>query len=316
MSRVLVTGSSGYIGRAVVGRFLAAGWDVRGFSRRPAEPGSGVEMVQGDIDDPARVNHAAAGCEVIVHLAAVVDAEAAADEHRRVGVEGTRNIVAAADAEQSVRRLVFISSSSVYAAGESLHEESSAADAPTPYGRAKLEAEDIVRRAHVPWTILRPAMVYGPSCKGNLPKMIEAIDRGRFVVPGRGAAVKSMVHVHDLAEAVFLAATRPEAARRTYNVTDGRTYTVREIADCISAALGREPAPSVSLFLLEILARAGDLFAKATRRRPLLDTRRLHTLISPAHLNSAALERELLFVPSTDLWSSAHQLIAAYRAGA
>jgi len=88
--------------------------------------------------------------------------------------------------------------------------------------------------------VLRLSMVYGPTRKGNLPRMIEAVTKGRFPPLPETGNKRSMVHVDDVVQAAMLAAERPESVGQTYVVTDGPPYSTRQIYECICEALGRD----------------------------------------------------------------------------
>ncbi len=156
VARVLVTGGTGELGRAVVGRLLAAGAEVRVLSRRehPDVP-PGVGVVQGDLVSGAGVAEAIAGVGIIVHCAS---------NGRRSGdVEGTRRLVGAA-AEAGVAHLAYISIVGVDRN-------------PFAYYHAKLEAEEIVAAGRVPWTILRATQFHGLlwrvlRAQGRLPAVL------------------------------------------------------------------------------------------------------------------------------------------------
>ncbi len=156
MARVLVTGGTGELGRAVVGRLLAEEAEVRVLSRRehPHVP-PGVDVVQGDLVSGAGVAEAVAGVAIIVHCAS---------NGRRSGdVEGTRRLVGAA-AEAGVAHLAYISIVGVDRN-------------PFAYYRAKLEAEGIVAAGRVPWTILRATQFHGLlwrvlRAQGRLPALL------------------------------------------------------------------------------------------------------------------------------------------------
>ncbi|RMF46870.1 MAG: NAD-dependent epimerase/dehydratase family protein, partial [Deltaproteobacteria bacterium] len=157
--------------------------------------------------------------------------------------------------------------------------------------------------------ILRPAMVYGPTTKGNLPRMIRAVARGWFPpVPDCGR--RSMVHVEDVVNAAWLAATRTEAAGKTYVVTDGIEYTTRRIHEWICEALGRPaPAWTMPLPLLKGLAGVGDAIGRLRGRRFLFDSGVLEKLIGDEWYDSAEIREELGFIPARNLHDSMQEIV-------
>lgn len=203
-----------------------------------------VRRTRGDLTDRPSLIRATKDVRVIYHLGAKLHiprpSPAERDELRKVNVEGTRALAAAAEAN-GVSRLVFFSTISVYGptAPGQFHDESSALRPDSFYAEAKLLAEEQVRAAGVPGVVLRLAAVYGPSMKGNYPRLAEALRRHRFVLVGDGRNRRTLVFTSDVARAARLAAEHPAAPGQTFNVTDGSVHTLKEIVDAICSALGR-----------------------------------------------------------------------------
>jgi len=194
----------------------------------------------------------------------------------------------------------FIYFSSVKAVGNSDFEmdETYSADPDTPYGASKLAAEKLVLEGgYVPHpVVIRPSMVYGNTEKGNLPKMIRAIEAGRFPpLPDIGTR-RSMVHVEDVVQAAILATERSEAAGQTYIVTDGQAYSTRQIYEWICEAL-QKPIPgwSVPLVVLKGLGQAGDVIGKMQGKRFMFDSDALAKLAGSAYYSSEKIQNELGF---------------------
>src|SRR5215216_1610671 len=175
--RILVTGSSGFIGSAVSSALAAAGYGVRGASRKPdgrLTPDQ-VEWVrlpdlEGEIDwDPI-----VAGIDVVVHLAAIAHrSDVDSDDYARANRIATASL-AMACSRHKIKRLIFMSSIGAQAGSAADHVVTEA-DEPCPvtaYDRAKLAAEVEVRNSGVPYTILRPVIVYGPGAKANIAMMM------------------------------------------------------------------------------------------------------------------------------------------------
>ncbi len=309
-SRILVTGGSGFIGRHLVDALTQRGADVTILSRYPSQARMKCKTVTGDLTRPETLEDVCREFRVVFHLAGdahAVDRPDSNDEDSgwRTTVEGTRALV-----EQSLRagvsRLLYFSSVKAMGdGGEACLDESSLTVRTTSYGKAKWEAEKMVLAAgqrDLPATVLRLPMVYGPGCKGNLPRMIRAVARGRFPpLPDTGNK-RSMVDVRDVVEAALLAATNPAAEGKIYIVTDGRVYSTRQIYAWICTALGRPvPARTIPLSLLRLLARAGDIIGHVSRRRFAIDTDALEKLIGSAWYSSDKISRELGYRPAHTL---------------
>jgi len=274
-----------------------------------------------DLGREAPLRNSLAGVQAVFHLAGKVHdlAECTPDpgEYARVNLDGTRRLLEAARAA-AVERFVFLSS--VQAMGDTASacaDETSTPHPATGYGRSKLEAEGLVLNESngLPHAVcLRPPLVYGPGQKGNLDRMIRAVDRGLFPpLPDIGNK-RSMVHVRDVVDAVLLAATRPQANRRCYIVTDGRAYSSREIHGAIADALGKRMPPwHVPLAALRAMARAGDLIGRVGGRRFIFDSAALEKLVGSAWYSSERISGELGFQATTDFAQALPEIVSLYR---
>lgn len=314
--RSLVTGATGFVGRALIGRLRDSGHEVLGLARTGGSTPPNLVVRDLSLLDPD--DGVCAGIDVVYHLAAKThdiheQAEAAA-EYERTNVEGTRRLVATAQAG-GVRRFVFVSSVKVLDEGNQVPATEDTTPQPlTPYGRSKLEAERIVWSAAATGafeaTCLRFPLVYGPSQRGNLQRMVSAIARGTFLPPPRTTNNRSMLHVENAVDALVLAGTHPAAAGQTYLVTDGRAYSTREIYDGVRAALGRSPSRlAVPGFVFRALAAAGDVARLVLRRRVGFDSEALQKLLGSAVYDSSRIVRELGYAPTRDLMSSLPGLV-------
>jgi nucleoside-diphosphate-sugar epimerase len=280
--------------------------------------------VTADLTRPETLEDVCDGFSVVFHLAG--DAHAIdrldGDNERlswRMTVEGTRALV-----DQSIKAGVnrFLFFSSVKAMGEGGEvclDETSATFPVTSYGKAKREAEDVIMAASqrgLPVTILRLPMVYGPGCKGNLPRMIRAIARGRFPPLPETGNKRSMADVRDVVEAALLAATNPAAEGNIYIVTDGQVYSTRQMYEWISDAIGRPVPPwTMPLSLLRFIAHAGDVIGRIRKRRFIFDTMALEKLIGSAWYSSDRITRELGYGPVHSLMDSLPGMVSEIREG-
>lgn len=297
--KILVTGASGFIGRRLCARLQAEGHHVVALGRH-ACAGPWDEFLACDLSD--------AGCEIplagvasIYHLASKAHAlsERPGDDsgYREIIVEGTRRILAAAERD-GVAALVYLSS--VKAMGEgnfagSMLDEKTEARPRSPYGEAKLAAEQLVLASALPHVaVLRPVMVYGPGHKGNLVRMAEAIRRHRFPPLRNNGNRRSLLHVDDLVEACLAAAANPEANRETVIVAGSRSYSTRELYDRLREEMGMRPVawhiPDEGLFLA---AKLGDLLGRLLKRRMPLDTDTAVKLVGSALFDNSKSRRLL-----------------------
>lgn len=268
--RVLVTGATGLVGSHAAARFRDGGWRVRALVR----PGSdarfveslGGQLVLGDVTDPESFSGAAEDCEVVLHAAAHLGSSAPWDRFRRVNVDGTRHVLAEA-IRSGARRFVHVSSVAVYGPParhpELPLDEDAAIDLPlgrsAHYERSKRMAEAAVRRTAegaVEWSIVRPAVVMGERDRHFTPRVGRLADRRLLATVGPGDNRLPVVYAGNVAEACRLAAVRPEAAGRAFNVADDGGITQRRLLE--EAAPGRATFLPLPRRPVELAARAAD----------------------------------------------------------
>jgi UDP-glucose 4-epimerase len=313
----LVTGAGGFIGSALCTRLEAMGVRVYRLSRNATGP----DTIAADLGRDPITALQDIQPEVVFHLAGRVhimdEGPEAEAEHTRVTVEGTRALLQAA-AESGANAFVFLSSCSVMQEGSASVLDETAQPAPTtPYGRAKLRAEELVLGMNgkgaggMRTVCIRPPMVYGPGHKGQLPRMIRAIDRGVFPPLPQYPGKRSLVHVDDVVDAAILAAQKPEAAGQVYIVAEHRPYSSRELYEIVLESLGRRPPRwHVPRALLASGALLGDLGERLTRRRFPFDSAALSRLSRPAVYSAAKIERELGFKTTKSFATAARDLTA------
>jgi nucleoside-diphosphate-sugar epimerase len=314
---VSITGATGFVGWRLAEAFRDAGWAVRGVSRpgrsRPLPPG--IERIEAALDGDA-LARAVDGSDLLVHAAGLV--RAAHDEaFDRVNVQGTSAAVAAAN--RSGAALMLISSQA--AAGPAPPERPAREDdGPRPitaYGRSKLAAEQIVRRAaRVPWTILRPCAVYGPRDRGFLP-LFRMASRGIFVLVTPPGTSFTLVHVDDLARAVIAAAGAPGALRETLFVGGARPHTTADVLRSLARAFDCRYRPfSLPRAVLGGAAAAGDLCWRVGLTPP-IDRSRLAELSAEGFVCCVDRARDVLgftaAVPLEDGMAATARWYAAHR---
>ena len=323
---VLVTGGTGFIGQHLVGSLLEKGANVTVLSRHglitPGTEKLKFNVVNGDLTQPATLAGICHGVKIVFHLAGHSHVLDQADDknegvNQRVTVNGTRALVELSLREGVERFIIFSSVKAMGEGGDVCLDETAGSKPVTSYGRAKLEAEKLALEAGqrgMLSTVLRLPMVYGSRCKGNLPRMIQAVACGRFPPLPETGNKRSMVDVRDVVQAAMLAATNPVATGKIYVVTDGQAYTTRQIYEWICAALGR-PVPRwvIPLVLLRFAAHIGDMIGYLSRRRFILDTDALDKLLGSAWYSSEKISRELGYKPACNLKDSLPEMVAEFR---
>jgi uncharacterized protein YbjT (DUF2867 family) len=243
---VLVTGGTGFVGSHVVHALRAREVPVRALVRERRRAGRlaawGVELVEGDVTDPASLRAACAGADAVVHLVAIIKGSRA--DFERVMAQGTRNVVAAAQ-EAGVRRLVLASA---------LGLDERTKDA-VPYYVAKWEMERAVAESSLDHVIFRPSFVFGKD-GGVLPTFVR-LARFAPVTPivGPGTLRLQPIWIDDMAEYYSRAVDLPEAAGRTFEVGGPDAPTWNEFWDRLKRVLGaRRPSLHVPFAALRLQA--------------------------------------------------------------
>jgi nucleoside-diphosphate-sugar epimerase len=275
-STVLVTGATGIVGPDLVAHLLGrhrVRLLIRPGSVVPFAQSETVELIRGDITNPATVRDAVTGVDAVCHLAALlhrtsIAAEMAA-QYRAVNVEATHTLLERSR-EAGVRRVVMASTIAVYGDTKGQHASE---DAPlrgrTVYARTKIDAEravlDSTRNDGQPLgCVLRLAAVYGPRLKGNYATLLRALSRRRFVPIGRGENWRSLVFTTDVARAFSAALWHDRAAGAAFNVS-ARPERMSSILDAMCRALGRRtPRWFIPLPVARAAAAAVDVAGRVT----------------------------------------------------
>lgn len=228
---VLVTGATGFIGGALLPQLARAGHHVRTLLRpgrvSPRLPrGLAVEVALASLTDPRGVRAALVGIEAVVHLAS--DERAGSQAHLTVSdVIGTRNLVEGSS-EAGVQRFVFLS-----------HLGAEPASA-YPVLRAKAQAEELVRHAPLPWTILRSSWAYGRGDRFTTAiAMSLAVSPFVYWIPGDGETLLQPLWVEDLAAALAWCLDDRAMIGQTYEIGGPEYLTYRDVLHLVMQATGR-----------------------------------------------------------------------------
>jgi len=240
--RVFITGASGFIGRALYERYAADGHQVVGCDL-VSDPARGI--VAGDVGAAGSWQDACAGCELVIHTAALVSLRLERPEEVwRANVLGTANAVAAAS-RAGAARFVHFSSVTVFGTDfpDGVDERYPVHNTYIPYPDTKIASEQVVLQAHldglVPCTVVRPGDVYGPRSRAWAVIPAELIRDRRFTLPGGGRGIHSPVYVDNLVDGVVLAAASDAAAGQVFTLSDGIGVPCREFFAPYAALLGR-----------------------------------------------------------------------------
>ncbi|UUY03737.1 NAD(P)-dependent oxidoreductase [Svornostia abyssi] len=261
MSRVLVTGAAGFIGRAVGDALRAGGDEVVGIDR-VADVAVGIHA--GDTTEPAAWAAHLAGCDAVIHTAAVVSNAVDLDEQWRINVLGTRRVIEAAR-DAGVPRVVHLSS--IRAFSDTAFPDGVTEDHPVrpdgnPYVDTKIASEHVALQAHtageIETVIIRPGDVYGPGSVPWILKPLDAIRSGQFLLPAMGRGIHSPVYVDDLVAGVLLALRAPGAAGQIFTIAGPRGARTDEYFGHLYRMLGRRGPIGIPTPVGVALAHAAD----------------------------------------------------------
>lgn len=257
--RILVTGSSGFVGGAVMAALSERGHEVQGFSRKPA-PGS----IGGDLLDPASVRSALAAFrpEVVFNLAGQTSLKGVPRDGFAANTVGVSNLMDAVREAPSVRRGIWMSSQLVGRPGVTPRYDT-AYDPGDDYGRSKVEGEQIVRQhdgAGREWIIPRSTTIWGPGMSDHYANLLRLIERGLYFHVGRRPLLKSYSYIDNLADqlATLATADRGQVHRKTLYLADSEPIELRSWITGFAREFGRK-VPTLPTPVARAAALAGDV---------------------------------------------------------
>lgn len=318
-SEFVVTGAGGFIGRALSRRLLEDGAQVTALVRQPlsrSASAGGPAMRELPVADnfkgltttwPADLRP-----RCVIHLAARVHVmnDTATDPlaaFRATNVDGTLAVAEAA-LRAGVRRFVYVSS--IKAVGEAERgaplRESDQPQPADPYGISKFESEQallaLAQRTGLQVVVVRPPLVYGPGVTANFKSLMRAVARGWPLPLGRALALRSMVGVDNLVDALIQCALHPAAAGQVFHVSDQDDVAVSTLVRRIGQALDR---PAKLLNVPEAWLRAA---ATLSGRQSAIER-----LFSPLRLSSEKMTSQLGWEPPYSLDEGLRRTAAWYR---
>jgi nucleoside-diphosphate-sugar epimerase len=328
-ARVLVTGGTGFLGRRLVERLLAAGRPVTVLGRTPAPDleKRGIHFIRASLDDTTAVEAACAGITTIFHTAARVGVWGRYEDFFRTNVLGTRALLAGAHAH-GVARFVHTSTPSVVYNGHALANANeslpltTACPSPYPLTKAIAEREVLAANSESLRTIaLRPHLIWGVGDPHLVPRVLARARAGRLRIVGDGQNRVDMVHVenavdaHLFAEAALLTPNSP-AAGRAYFITNGEPVLLWDWINQLLTALGEPPV--TRRISLRAASTIGAVCETAWRALPLRGeppmTRFIAAELAKDHwFDLTAARRDLGYVPRISMATGTAELVAALR---
>ncbi len=314
--KVLVTGASGFLGAHLARHWAGRGAEVRCLVRRArAELPQGTQAFIGDILEPASLELALAGVDVVCHCAALVGGRHKRTDFFRVNSQGLEHMLAAAGRAR-VKRFIHLSTSSVLGGAT---EDAALVESGDHYRDSKVAAERMIQaspfRGMV--TIIRPGMVYGPGERNLLPMTLELLKAGRMFVIAGGRQKLHTVFIDHVVAAVAAAGDRPVAAGQAYNITDGRHPSMLEFLETLSRAANlKSKIRSIPYALAYAAALAGETWETLSGREWFFNLRKLKTLMRDFCFSIEKAQRELAYSPTVSLEEGLRLFVADYVARA
>ena len=284
MSRILVTGGSGFIGTNLIESLRIKGWEICNFDfKRPLNAKHASLFKQGDVCDSSRLGSVLRDFspDYVVHLAARTDLDGRTVDDYAANTTGVRNIVEAVRRQPSVQRILFASSRYVH---ETERQPLTDCDySPfTPYGESKVKGELIVRQAslEIPWSLVRPTSIWGPWFDIPYKGFFVAVRKGVYLHPSGEKLLKSYGYVGNVVFEIekLLEAPAELMNAKTFYVADYEPIEIREFGEAIRNAFQAPPIHEIPLGAMRTLAWAGDTLKKLGMRNPPLTSFRLRNL--------------------------------------
>jgi nucleoside-diphosphate-sugar epimerase len=323
----VVTGGTGFLGSHLVQTLAARGMKVRVLLRPGTPPASlppGVETRTGDIRDVGALRDTFAGATTVFHLAGLTAPYGPRHRYLEINVDGTAAVLEACVAA-GVERLVYVSSMVVL--GIECDRRGLREDAPyattfvAPYEESKVKAEQLVRdragATGLSTVIVRPGMGWGPGERVILPGLIRGLSSPLFFMVGNGQNTLDMRYARNIAHALWLAATRPEAKGRIYNVADGFGITCTQYLSAMATALGlpvpKRRIPRALVQPLMALLMPPEPEPEGTTRPSQGALLRLCALFRDSEPDTSRIREELGYVPPVDFAMGVAETVAWYR---
>ena len=275
--KMAVTGGTGFVGSRLITALRDAGHEVRALTRQPQGNAGGFTWIIGSLEDRGALDQLAKGVDALIHVAGVINSDAAGFEAGNV--QGTANVLAAAKSGKVPR---FVHVSSLAAREPQL----------SSYGASKARSEALVRESGLHAAVVRPPAVYGPGDKETL-ELFRMAKRGLILLPPRGRL--SLIHADDLAR-LLIALAAAKAPPDLTEPDDGKSggWTHRELGLALSEAVGRK---ALALSMPRPAVRLGALLDGLVRRdRAKLTADRAAYFCHPDWVADPAL------APPADLW--------------
>lgn len=286
MEKLFITGGSGYVGSYLLHQLLKESFclKVLSYGRQGSQKikSESIAYVNGDLCDANLMIQTIAGCDAVIHLAAVVGSHNLS-ENMNVNYEGTKNIIESCKINR-VNRLIFISSVSATRTAQG------------PYGRSKKMAEDLVKESGLDYTILRPTTIMGRESLG-LNRIIKNVNRFNFFIPmvGLGYNTRHPVYIMDFIDIIIQTIKKDITIKKTYEVGGEKVIYFRDLVKSINSKLGNLNKPIIPI--PKYFVRFVAFFVERIYKIPPFTTEHVNALGENTRMDTNMLNSDLGFVP-------------------
>jgi len=305
--KILVTGSSGFIGSALVSSLRERGVEAHGLDiKLPRWRVLHEDDHHADINDAAAVDAILQRVrpDRIVHLAARADLSNDSVVKYNANIDGVVHLMRAAHRAGSVSRILWTSTQLVSRVGR-IPRFDTDFEPDTSYGESKVIGERIVRGldgGDMEWAILRPTTVWGPGMSDHYLSLLRYLERGRYFHAGSGPTLKSFSYIFNAVHQMQMLLEAPSAAvhRNTFYIADDKPIDMRGWCDDLSAALGVRSSPVIPTPAARLLARCGDVLNVTIAPGFKFNSFRLRNIMTPYVFDTANLQAIVGTLPHGD----------------
>jgi nucleoside-diphosphate-sugar epimerase len=322
--RILVTGGTGFTGKALVRRLLELGHEVVALDSKEGIKTHeirdwGGEVVLGSVTDPEVVRRAIKDVEVVHHVAAAFrEMNVPESTYQEVNVGGTRNVLEAA-LEAGVRKLVNCSTVGVHGNVDHPPADETAPIRPADYyQRTKHEAELIARRfcdRGLPAVTLRPAAIYGPGDPERFGMIFRRVLRGTFPMFGSGKTLYHPLYIDSLVDAFLLAMEDGKGVGESYLIADEQSLEIEDLVRRVARVLGVDvKIPHLPVFPVVVAGHLCEWVCKPFGVTPPLFPRRVDWYRQNRAFKIDKAKRDLGYAPRVDIDEGLRRTAAWYEA--
>ena len=308
--KVLITGSTGFVGRYLVAELLGRGVGCRLLVRdvvaaeKIFENAGNIEFWPGDITKPETLKSIADGVDYVYHLAAAghvsAMSQAAFDEFVRVNVEGTKDLVQECKGFGVKKFVHFSSTAAMGLIKKDVVDESTTPEPRSPYQKSKLQSETAALDAggdDVPVVVVRPCMIYGPGGKGEFYKICNLMRKGRFPKVGFGKNLTPLVHVTDVVRAAMKAAEKGLGGE-VYLVASETSIDLNYMRKLVMQAWGTKAMyPYVPVWLMLLVGWVFEILALVTNTPPMCTRKNIASTVFNRVFSIEKAKTQLGYVP-------------------